>query len=234
MQVLGLILARGGSKGIPKKNLKKVGSRTLVSHSIYHALQSELINRVIVSTDDDEIAEEALIQGAEVPFLRPGDLATSETLDLPVVLHALNFLKSSESYVPDFIVHLRPTAPYRQKNWIDEAVKLLVDHPEAHSVRSVSHPSMHPYRMFDLDEDGYLHPLMAERHPEPYVLRRQDLPPVWFYNCVIDVTKPETLYKYSSMTGNKILPYMIPEDEVFDIDNQRDLEYAQFMLGDKI
>ena len=234
MNVLGLVLARGGSKGIPKKNLKVIGSKSLVGHSIYHGLQSKLINRVIVSTDSEEIADEARLHGAEVPFMRPSELAKSETLDLPVVLHTLEFLNQNENYVPDFIVHLRPTAPYRQESWIDEAVRLLIENPDAHSVRSVSHPSMHPYRMFDIDKNGYLRPLMIDRHPEPYVLRRQDLPPVLFYNCVIDVTKPETLFKHNSMTGKKILPYVISADQVFDIDRESDLKYAEFMLADKI
>lgn len=234
MRVLGLVLARGGSKGIPRKNLMKVGSRSLVAHSILHAQQSELINRVIVSTDSEEIKEEALAHGAEVPFMRPAELATSETLDLPVVLHVLERLKETEDYVPDFIVHLRPTTPYRLEGWIDAAVKLLVDNPEAHSVRSVSEPPMHPYRMFELDSEGYLEPIMAHRHPEPYVLRRQDLPPVLFYNCVIDVTKPDTLFRYGSMTGNKILPFVLSPDDVFDIDRESDLSYARLMLGDKI
>lgn len=234
MNVLGLVLARGGSIGIPKKNLQLVGSRSLVAHSVHHALESRLINRVIVSTDSEEIRDEALAYGAEVPFMRPEEIARSETLDYPVVAHVLEKLKETEDYAPDYVVHLRPTAPYRKEGWIDEAVELLACSPDAHSVRSVSEPPMHPYRMFELDENGFLDPIMKHRHPEPYLLRRQDLPPVLFYNCVIDVTKPDTLWRYSSMTGHKILPYVLPAEEVFDVDSPSDLKYAQLILGDEI
>ena len=233
MNILAIIPARGGSKGIKRKNLLQIGGNSLVGHSVQHSLASKLITRTIVSTDDEEIKKEAIRNGAEVPFLRPGELAEDHVLDLPVFEHALNFLKEKENYKADIVVHLRPTAPYRKPEWIDGAIQLLIDHKEADSVRSVSEPEKHPYRMFNIDDAGYLDPIMRHEHPVPYLLRRQDLPPVYFYNCVIDVTKPETIFAKKSMTGDRILPYIMNPDDVIDIDRKQDVEIAELFFRNK-
>jgi N-acylneuraminate cytidylyltransferase len=230
MKVLAIIPARGGSKGIKRKNLVDFLGKPLVAHSIEHALACRSITRTIVSTDDDEIAHVSRSFGAEVPFRRPSELAEDDVLDWPVFVHALEFLTKKENYCPEIVVHLRPTTPYRKPEWIDEAVALLVRHPEAHSVRSVSAPEKHPYRMFTINSEGYLDPIMKHEHPEPYLLRRQDLPKVYYYNCVIDVTRPSTIFERRSMTGNRILPYVQNPDQVLDIDSPRDLVIAQCLV----
>lgn len=233
MNVLAIIPARGGSKGIKRKNLIQFNGKPLVAHSIIHGLESKLVDRVLVSTDDGEIRAVALEYGAEAPFLRPAELAGDQVLDLPVFEHALKFLEDKEGYRPDLVVHLRPTAPYRKPGWIDEAVRMLADHPEADAVRSVSEPDKHPYRMFTIGSDGFLDPIMKHEHPVPYLLRRQDLPPVYYYNCVIDVTRPATIFGKQSMTGDRILPYVMNPDEVIDIDSPRDLQIAECLFGGK-
>jgi len=230
-EVLAIIPARGGSKGIPRKNLVSFLGKPLIAHSIEHALAAHSVSRVLVSTDDEEIAQVAKAAGAELPFLRPSELAEDHVLDLPVFRHALEFLRAAEGYVPDMVVHLRPTAPHREPRWIDEAVELLSTDPSADSVRSVSPPVQHPYRVFRVDERGYLEPVMRHEHPEPYLLRRQDLPPMYFYNCVLDVTRPRTVMEQMSMTGRTILPYIMDPDDVIDIDSPRDLRIAQALLG---
>ncbi len=233
MNILTIIPARGGSKGIKRKNLLMLGGNTLVGHSVKHSLSSKLVTRTLVSTDDEEIKNEALKNGAEVPFLRPAELAGDQVLDLPVFEHAINYLKEKENYMPDIVVHLRPTAPYRKPEWIDECIQLLINHAEADSVRSVSEPEKHPYRMFTIDDAGYLDPIMKHKHPVPYLLRRQDLPPVYFYNCVIDVTRPSTIFKKKSMTGDRILPYVMNPDDVIDIDRRQDVEIAELFFKNK-
>lgn len=233
MSVLAIIPARGGSKGIKRKNLVPFNGKPLVAHSILHALASREIDRVLVSTDDEEIRRVALECGAEVPFLRPKELAEDHVLDLPVFEHALKYLAKMENYHPEIVVHLRPTTPHRKPEWIDEAVHLLVRHAEADSVRSVSKPDSHPYRMFTIDPEGYLEPIMKHLHPVPYLLRRQDLPDVYYYNCVIDVTRPSTIFNKHSMTGDRILPYVMNPDEVIDIDSPRDLKVAECLFGGK-
>jgi N-acylneuraminate cytidylyltransferase len=228
--VLAIIPARGGSKGIPRKNLALVAGKPLVVHSIEHALAASCVERVIVSTDDAEIADAARAAGAEVPFLRPTELAGDTVLDLPVFTHVLEQLAQDEGYKPGLVLHLRPTAPYRLPRWIDEAAALLRADPRADSVRSVSAPTQHPYRMFRLDADGYLEPLYRHEHPHPYLLRRQDLPPMYFYNCVIDVTRPATILEQHSMTGERIRPYVMAADDVIDVDGPRDLQLARLLM----
>lgn len=232
IEILAIIPARGGSKGIKRKNLIDFLGKPLIAHSIEHALACQSITRTIVSTDDDEIAGISREFGAEVPFIRPSELAEDHVLDWPVFVHALEFLANNGNYHPDIIVHLRPTTPYRQPEWIDEAINLLIQHPDAHSVRSVSAPEKHPYRMFTIDSDGYLDPIMKHEHSEPYLLRRQDLPKVYYYNCVIDVTKPKTILERKSMTGSRIYPYVMKPEHVIDIDSPRDLVLAQFLVKD--
>jgi len=233
MKIISLIPARGGSKGIKNKNLTEIEGKSLVGHSITHSLESKLIQRTFLSSDSDLIIAEGIKYGAEVPFVRPAELAEDHVLDIPVFEHLLAFLKEKENYIPDIVVHLRPTAPYRNPQWIDDAIQLLIDHPEADSVRSVSEPGQHPYRVFTLDEKGFLDPIMKAEHPQPYLLRRQDLPTMYFYNCVIDVTRTSTITEQHSMTGSKIYPYIMDANDVIDIDTPLDLEFARFYLHQK-
>jgi N-acylneuraminate cytidylyltransferase len=184
---------------------------------------------VLVSTEDDEIARVAREAGAEVPFMRPDILAGDTVLDLPVFSHVLDALMELESYVPDLIVHLRPTTPLRKASWIDDAVEQLWANAQADSLRSVSAPAQHPYRVFRIGDDGFLDPIMRHEHPTPYLLRRQDLPAMYYYNCVIDVTRPATIQKMNSMTGDHILPFILEPDEVIDIDTPRDLAIARML-----
>ena len=233
MKILTIIPARGGSKGIKLKNLSKINGKPLVAFSIEHSLESKLINRTIVSTDNEEIAKVSEEYGAEIPILRSKELAGDRILDLPVFEHMLTYLKKEENYEPEIVVHLRPTSPYREPKWIDSAINLLVENPSADSVRSVSEPSQHPYRVFEI-KNKYLHPLMNERHPEPYLLRRQDLPKMYYYNCVIDVTKPSTIFNKKSMTGDKMLPYIMKREDSIDIDTPMDLEFAKVFLKERL
>ena len=230
-RVLAIVPARGGSKNVPRKNLADVCGKPLVAHSIAHALASKVVERVIVSTDDDEIRRVSIEHGAEVPFLRPSALAGDDVLDLPVFEHALRFLQEKEDYRPDVVVHLRPTAPLRKPAWIDDAVKLLMSDAHADSVRSVSPPAAHPYRVFRIGASGYLDPLMKHEHPQPFLLRRQDLPAMYYYNCVIDVTRPETIFEKKSMTGDRILPFVMSTEDAFDVDSARDLEIVRMFAG---
>jgi len=224
-KIIAIIPARGGSKGIPRKNIVPFNNKPLLAHSIIHGLSSDLIDRVIVSTEDKEIAEISNNYGAEV-ILRPNELAGDQVLDWPVFDSVLNEL-SKNNYFPDLIIHLRPTSPYRKIEWIDECIKKLSDNKKADSIRSVSVPISHPYRIFDIDKNGFLEPIMKHKHPEPYLLRRQDLPDLYYYNCVIDVAKYDTIKNKKSMTGNRILPYIMDCNDVIDIDTKRDLLIAK-------
>src|SRR5512135_2953268 len=129
-ETLALIPARGGSKGIPRKNIRFFAGYPLIAWSIAAAKQSSCVTRVIVSTDDPEIAAVAREYGAETPFLRPAELAQDNTTDLPVFEHALHWLKENEGYKPEVVIQLRPTSPVRPKDCVDSAVKILLAHPD--------------------------------------------------------------------------------------------------------
>jgi N-acylneuraminate cytidylyltransferase len=233
VSVVAIIPARGGSKGIKRKNLQPIAGAPLVAHSIRHARAAKRVDRVIVSTEDAEIAEVARKEGAEVPFLRPMELALDHVLDWPVFDHALQFLDEKEGWRPEIVVHLRPTAPHRQPIWIDEAVGLLESREDVDSVRSVSPVEQHPYRVFRIDAGGLLEPIMKHEHPQPFLLRRQDLPAMYLYNCVIDVTRWTTVRDKKSMTGDRMLPYLMRAEDVLDVDTPRDLEFARFTMERK-
>jgi CMP-N-acetylneuraminic acid synthetase len=229
-EVVAIIPARGGSVGIPRKNLAVIAGKPLVAWSIEHAQRSSRVSRIIVSTDDDEIAQTARSYGADVPFMRPAELAGNTVLDLPVFEHALRWLEEHEDARPDIVVHLRPTAPLRPVGQIDAMIGMLEERSDADSVRSVSKPGPHPWRMFTVDDAGFLRPLMQTPHKEPFLLRRQELPDIYWYNAVTDVTRRRTILEKHSMTGDRILPYVIDSKDVIDIDEPDDLLIASVKL----
>ncbi len=227
LNVLALIPARGGSKNPPKKNIKPFQGRPLIVHTIEQGLQSETIGRVIVSTDSDEIAQIARDAGAEVPFLRPAEIAGDHSTDIECFQHALKWLADNEQYRADVVVHLRPTAPLRPVAMIDEAVRKLIANPSADSVRSVIEAPQTPYKMWRIDGEQ-LTPLL--KHPEftePYNMPRQGLPTVYWQNAYIDVTRYSTVMDKNSMTGETILPLVMDADHDVDIDSQADLDRAE-------
>ncbi|RKU12489.1 acylneuraminate cytidylyltransferase family protein [Candidatus Poribacteria bacterium] len=230
MEVLGVVQARGGSKGIPGKNIRNLGGYPLIAYSIASALASESITRLIISTDDDEIAEVARIYGAEVPFMRPDELATDDAQDFPLFEHALAWLKSNENYVPQIIVQLRPTSPLRPKGLIDTAVKLLSEDNYADCVRTVILSQQNPYKMWRADEK-YLNPLLGDEFPEPYNMPRQKLPKTYWQTGHLDIIRYETITKKKSLTGERVLPLIIEPKYCTDIDTLEDWENAEWKLS---
>ena len=232
-EVLAIIPARGGSKGIPRKNIKLFAGYPLIAYSIAAGLQSELTTRVIVSTDDEEIAAVARKWGAQTPFLRPAELAADNTLDLPVFQHALTWLKEHENYVPDIVIQLRPTSPARPRTLVDEAIRLLMDHPEADSVRGVVPADENPHKMWRVDPaSGLMHGLLqVEGIDEPYNAPRQKLPPVYWQTGHIDAIRPErTFMAGDSMSGKNILPLFLDPSFTIDIDTPFDWQRYEWMV----
>ena len=231
-EVLAIIPARGGSKGIPRKNIRNFAGHPLIAYSIAAALQSQRVTRVIVSTDDLEIAEVARAYGAEVPFLRPAELAQDSTLDLPVFQHALAWLTANEAYAPDVVVQLRPTSPIRPVWLVDEAVHILLEHPEADSVRGVVPAGQNPHKMWRIDlQTGQMKNLLdVPGVPEPYNAPRQFLPPVYWQTGHIDVIRPVTILEKNSMSGEVILPVMIDPRYTVDIDSLADWARAEWLV----
>ena len=231
-QVLAIIPARGGSKGIPRKNIRRFAGYPLIAYSIAAAVQAQSVTRVIVSTDDSEIASIARDYGAETPFLRPIEIAQDNTLDLPVYQHALQWMDEHEQYKPDVVVQLRPTSPVRPRSCVDDAVRMLLDRPDADSVRGVVPAGQNPHKMWRIETvSGQMHPLLSvEGVSEPYNAPRQVLPLVYWQTGHIDAIRPEVIIKKNSMSGSVILPLLIDPRFTIDIDNPFDWVSAEWMV----
>lgn len=220
--IIALIPARGGSKGVPRKNIRPLAGRPLIAWTIETALAVADIGRVVVSTDDAEIAALAQTFGAEAPFLRPAELAADETPDFPVLRHALDTLGPGI----DTVVWLRPTAPLRTAADIAAALAVLrAARPD--SVRSVSATKAHPYWMKTL-EDGLLTPFVPG-HDERTYPRRQSLPPAYLLNGAVDITTARTAAG-GSMWGERIAGYVMPAERAVDIDTEADFLIAEALL----
>ena len=231
-EVLAIIPARGGSKGIPRKNILDFAGYPLIAYSIIAGLQSNLVTRTVVSTDDEEIAQVAKSWGAEVPFLRPSELAEDNTLDYPVIRHCLDWLHEHEGYQPAVVVQLRPTSPIRPLGCVDEAVQSLLENPGADCVRGVVPSGQNPFKMWTIDaQSGVMKPLLSlEGVQEPYNAPRQALPKVYWQTGHIDAIRTETILDKLSLTGDVILPLMIDPKYTVDIDLPSDWKTSERLI----
>lgn len=232
MQILAMIPARGGSKSIPRKNIRPLSGYPLIAYSIAAALQSKHVSRTIVSTDDEEIARIAQHYGAEAPFLRPGEYALDNTTDYPVFTHALSWLQENEDYQPDIIIQLRPTSPIRPPDCVDQAVQILLDHPEADSVRGVIPSGQNPYKMWRVNEQGRMTALLdLPGTREPYNSPRQDLPQTYWQTGHIDAIRLSTILGKNSLSGDTIYPLYLDPRYAIDIDTLRDWQRAEWIIS---
>lgn len=230
-EVLAIIPARGGSKGIPRKNIRDFCGYPLIAYSIAAGLQAQTVTRVIVSTDDEEIAAVARAWGAETPFLRPAEFAQDKTTDLPVFAHALEWLEKNEGYRPDVVVQLRPTSPIRPVGLVDDAVRILLQHPDADSVRGIVPAGQNPHKMWRLPggiDSPMKNLLDVEGIEEPYNAPRQILPDVYWQTGHIDAIRPAAILN-GSMSGRNIYPLLIDPNFTVDLDNLRDWARAEWL-----
>jgi N-acylneuraminate cytidylyltransferase len=225
-EILAVIPARGQSKTIPRKNLRLFAGHPLLAFSIAAGLQASSVTRVIVSTDDDEIARTARSYGAEIPFLRPSALAQDDTPDLPVFQHLIAELLRRENYRPTLVVHLRPTSPLRPPDLVDRAIATMQQPPIPDSVRGVVPTTQNPYKMWRLGSTGELVALLNDIH-EGYNLPRQSLPDPYWQTGHIDVIRFETLMEQHSMSGRAIRGHRIDPRYSVDIDTEEDWVSAE-------
>jgi N-acylneuraminate cytidylyltransferase len=223
-EILALIPARGGSKGIPRKNIRSFAGYPLIAWSIAAAKQASSVTRIIVSTDDEEIAAVARQYGAETPFLRPSEFAQDNTTDLPVFEHALRWLETNENYQPEIVVQLRPTSPVRPKDCVDRAVHILLEHADADCVRGVVPAGQNPHKMWRFAGEGQPMKslLKVDGIAEPYNAPRQILPPVYWQTGHIDAIRVSTINHKKSLTGDVIYPLVIDPRYTVDIDTLSD------------
>lgn len=230
--IVSIIPARSGSKSLPHKNIRQIAGKPLIAHSILQSLNSKLIEKTIVSTDSLEYAAVAGLYGAPVEFLRPAGISGDLTTDLEVFQHVLDHL-SKQNYVPDIIVHLRPTCPVRNVKDIEKAIRLLIDNPEADSVRSVYISPLTPFKMWHLTErnsNKWLTPVIKDKSLyDPWNQPRQVLPPIYVQTGDIDIIRTSTITKKGSMTGDKILAYEV--STFYDIDTEEDFIKAENYLS---
>ncbi|MFJ9534508.1 cytidylyltransferase domain-containing protein [Herbaspirillum sp. NPDC101396] len=226
MRFVGLITARGGSKGLPGKNTALAGGKPLINWSI-EAAQKSLLERTIISTDSEDIAAICRAAGGEVPFMRPAELAQDDTPHIDVILHALDWLESNGD-LPEYIVLLQPTSPMRQATDIDGAVRMAVDN-DADSVISVFPAPVHPFWIRRLDASGRLEDFMKWPEQSGY-LRRQVLPPAYALNGAIYVLRSRTLRENRNYFTDKTFGYVMSEENSTDIDTHADLLVADLLL----
>jgi CMP-N-acetylneuraminic acid synthetase len=233
LKVLGVVTARGGSRTLPGKNLKRLAGKPLIAYTIEAALQSGSIDRLILTTDDPAIADVGLACGCEVPFLRPRELARDETAHLPVVEHAARWMVEHEHYRPDAVMTLQPTSPLRLPEDITASIELL-ERSGADSVLSVSEVPAHAHPMRTLRLDAHDNAVLFV-NGEPVrrrINRRQDLPPAWVMNGAIYVCLARVLLSAEpSLYGDRVVAYRMPAERSVSIDDAEDWAAAERALA---
>ncbi|WP_294961211.1 acylneuraminate cytidylyltransferase family protein [Sulfurimonas sp.] len=230
MKVLALIPARGGSKGVPKKNIKLLENFPLISYTIAAAKLSKTIDKVIVSTDSKEIVDISLEYDAEVPFLRPDRISTDHATDIDFVLHSLEWLEKNENYIPDLVVLLRPTTPLRDIKYIDDAIESLKNNNVATSLRSSHVVSESPFKWFSLRNEFYT-PICEKYKLEDTERPRQFFPDVYIPNGYVDILRTQFVKMHNSLYGNHIFGFITPMG--YEVDTLDDFEYIEFQISKK-
>jgi CMP-N-acetylneuraminic acid synthetase len=230
-EVLGLILARGGSTRVPGKNIRKLAGHPLVAYTISAARQS-CLSRVVLSTDDPRIVEVARTYGADVPFLRPAELATETASSLAAIRHTLTWLAREEGYNPDIVAYLSPTNPLRRLETIDKVVALLLARPDLDSAVTVTLAAHHPYFLYSKDEHGHLKSLGLNVEG---VQRSQDLPSFWCPIHAVFASRPACLWVdrlgAPCFNPENAVGVEIDRFEALDIDTMEEFQLAEVLVG---
>lgn len=232
MKIYAIIPARGGSKSVPRKNIKPLGGFPLLAYSIAAAKLSKKIDRIIVSTDNTGIAAVGRKYGAEVPFLRPAEFASDSSTDYDVLGHVLGWLEKNEKKVPDLFVYLRPTTPLRDPALIDKAIEYLNKKLQATSLRSGHELAEPPQKMFQINKEGFFEGFFPnDPSPDYYDLPRQNFPQAYHPNGYIDIVRVEILKKSGTTYGKKILSFVVPVST--EIDRPEDFKYLEYQFYKK-
>ncbi|MDA7880821.1 acylneuraminate cytidylyltransferase family protein [Akkermansiaceae bacterium] len=231
MSILALIPARGGSKGLPGKNIMSFCEKPLLAWSIEAAKESLVpISRIVVSSEDEEILNVAREYGAHCPFIRPAELATDGASGLDSVLHALDWLAENENYHPEWLLLLQPTSPLRIAADIDSAYQLVLEH-EVDSVMGVTEAQSHPMWTKTIDENGRLCDFI-DRKEAPAI--RQDLPLAYVVNGAMYLIRTDILQRDRSFSNDETLAYVMPPERSVDIDTEFDFKIAAFLKNEAL
>jgi len=229
MKILGTICARGGSKGVKNKNIRELNGKPLIAHTIEYFKKWGKADRIICSTDSKELAEIAEKYGAEIPFMRPANLASDTAFKINVIQHIVKFVEENSKTNYDIIVDLDPTAPLRKKRFLNEALTKFLE-SDANNLYSVCSARKNPYfNIVELDKNGYAH-LCKQSN----VVRRQDAKPVYELNASIYIYKKDFLLKTNSLHSNKTIIYEMPDIASIDIDSELDFKFVEFLLKNEV
>jgi CMP-N,N'-diacetyllegionaminic acid synthase len=225
--VLAIVPARGGSKGIPGKNIKLLGEKPLISWTIEAAKESKSIDKVIVSTDSEEIANLAKDCGAEIPFMRPSELATDTALIVDTILHIQHWFEENDKKY-DYFILLQPTSPFRTAMHIDQALDQVFRTSKAQSLVSVKIVDENPYSMRRINSNGFIENFMSDSKQYP---RRQDKPKVYIVNGAIYICEWDIYLKDKNFYKRNCLPYIMEEKNSLDLDSLLDWKLAEVLLN---
>ncbi|OGP62231.1 MAG: acylneuraminate cytidylyltransferase [Deltaproteobacteria bacterium RBG_13_49_15] len=220
--VLAVITARGGSKGLPGKNIRPIAGKPLIAWSIEEAKKSRYIDRLILSSEDDEIIAVAKQWGCEVPFVRPAELATDDIPGVEPILHALGAIP--EKY--DYVVLLQPTSPFRLAEDIDGCIEICLER-HAFACVSVTEPDKSPYWMYNLNEKGFMVPVTNLGYTTS---RRQDLPPAYAINGAVYVADTVWLKEQRAFLSPETVAFIMPRERSYDIDTELDLKICDMLM----
>ncbi|KDR94766.1 CMP-N,N'-diacetyllegionaminic acid synthase [Peptoclostridium litorale DSM 5388] len=224
--ILAIIPARGGSKRIPQKNLKLLKGKPLIAHTIEECKKSKYIDKIVVSTEDLEIARISELYGAEVPVLRPNELAADEILGIDPIIHMIKWIEDNENYKADYVICLQCTSPFRSAKHIDEAVKKLLESGHD-SIVSISECQENPHWMKKM-ENGIMKDFMENSR---FYSRSQELPKIYKLNGAIYMAKTEVILENRNWYTENTIPYVMEKIHSLDIDEPMDFKFAEFLMG---
>ncbi|HBJ1652176.1 cytidylyltransferase domain-containing protein [Clostridium botulinum] len=227
-EILAIIPARGGSKGLPGKNILNLNGKPLIAHTILASKNSKFVTRVVVSTDDKEIAKISKKYGAEVPYLRPSSLAKDKSLTIDSVFHMLDYLEKYECYFPEYVLLLQCTSPLRNEQHIDEAIEKLVK-SNFHGIISICESEVNPYWTNILKNENLQYFLEEGKN----ITRRQDLPNIYRYNGAIYLAKTEVLKRERTFEVENLTGYVMDRESSIDIDTEIDFKIAEIIMKNK-
>lgn len=227
-EILAIIPARGGSKGVPKKNIKPLNGIPLIGYTLQEAKKSKYISRVVVSTDDEEIAQVSKSYHGEVPYLRPKELSTDTSSTADCIVHMINYLKDKENYMPDYICLLQCTSPLRTYEDIDGSIEKLLP-TEFDGVISVCEAETNPYWTNIFQKDKLKYFIEEGRN----ITRRQDLPEVYRYNGAIYIIKTDIFMKEKTFETDNITGYVMSSYNSVDIDTLMDFKIAELFMKER-
>lgn len=231
MFILGTICCRGGSKGVPGKNIKPLFGKPLIAYTIQTALESSLINDVIISTDSQQIADVAKQFGANVPFMRPDDLASDTASKWPVFIHALEAYEKQYGVTVDYLVDMDVTVPLKQPIDINGAIQKALDDITVDVVITGYEPERNPYfNMMEIRPNGFAEIVKTGEKP---IVRRQDAPEVYSLTPAAYVVKKSALYEFEHWSKAKCKIYPMPRERAVDIDTEIDFKIVEFLMNNK-